>query len=123
MDIRQERIGSGDEKRQGLFPLGCEHRVRGPIQVPKMMKAGGYACPICKALKIQNNMGNVLQHVHAKHKEKQDPRIKQMSEAAAQRVEDIDNVYQNPLQLHDSRDSEPDIDLTTDTEKMMIWKM
>ena len=61
-------------------------------------------------------MANVLQHVYAKHKDKQDPTIKQKSEAAVQRCKEIDNVDQNSLKLHDRTDNEPDIDLTKDTD-------
>ena len=81
------------------------------------MKAGGYACSYCKAFKVQNNMASVLQHVHAKNKDKQDPTIKHMCEAAALRSEEIDNLDQNLLHFHDRTNSEPEIDLKKDTSR------
>ena len=53
-----------------------------PIQIPKKMKLGGYACPYCTDVKVQNNRINVLQHIHAKHKDRRDPTIQEMREAA-----------------------------------------
>ena len=59
-------------------------------------------------------MANVLQHVRAKRKDKQDSAIKQMLEAAAERNEEFENARQISLQLHHRTDSERDIDFAND---------
>ena len=46
------------------------------------MKLGGYACPYCTDVKVQNNRMNVLQDIHVKHKARRDPSIQEMREAA-----------------------------------------
>ena len=54
------------------------------MKVPLKVKAGGYAFPFCKELKVKSNTASMLQLIHTKHNGKCDPTTKEMREAAVQ---------------------------------------
>ena len=61
---------------------------------------------------IQNNTANVLQHIHTKHKDKCDPTIKEIHEAAVQHNQDAQDDSQVFEPMRCQSDSELDLDLT-----------
>ena len=46
------------------------------------MRSPGYTCPFCYKLKAQNNVQNLMQHIRSKHRDRSEPCINELREAA-----------------------------------------